>query len=82
MAVITFATDNLGGAFNVDNQYKVMVTIAIILKRTWEAWCDAIFNNIPVNIARIATLVDNDLIMELSRNLQLTIDCLTLHPYH
>ena len=52
------------------------------MKRTWEARCDTIFRNTPVDIGQIVKLAENDLIMEIARLTPPFVDCAIVHPHH
>ena len=82
LAIVTFVTNKLGPITNLETQNRVIAAAAIILKRTWEARCDFIFNDIPIDIGHIATLVDNDLLMKLSHNLQQPTEPIIPHARH
>ena len=82
LATVTFNSNLLGNVSNIETKYKIIVVAAIILKRTWEARCDVIFNNIMVDVNHIVTLAEQDLMMELSRHFQPFDDCSLLHPHH
>ena len=56
LATITHVNTKLGPIGGLENQNRIM-TAAIILKRTWEARCDVVLNNIPVDIGKVVQLV-------------------------
>ena len=65
LVVVTISDNRLGDISRTENQTKVLTAAAIILKRMWEAHCDVVFN-IPIDMTRITSLTQLDLIMEMS----------------
>ena len=59
--------DKLGTSFMPLKKQKITATTALILNKVWEDRCDAIFNQVLVDLQRIITIVENDLKMELGR---------------
>ena len=66
LAIVTFSDNKMGMVLGPKHHLKVTVTAAIILKRMWEAHYDAMFNQIPMDMMRLATFSEKYLFMEMS----------------
>ena len=66
MATIVYKNDKFVIIIDLQENLKVIVVTTIILKCTWKARYDAIFNQILVNLHCIITLAETNLKMELN----------------
>ena len=69
LASILHVADKLGFISNPESKFRITIAATIMLKHVWEACYNAIFNHIPINLARLIVFVENNLKMELRRRL-------------
>ena len=67
LAIIIHAIDKFNNIIEVESKFRIIATVTIILKHVQEACCDAVFNNIQIDISRLLNLVENDLKLELGK---------------
>ena len=65
LAMVTHANDKFSNIVNFDTKFWITVVVAIIIKCVWEARCDVVFNQIPIDLPRIINLAKHDLMLEM-----------------
>ena len=61
--MVTHANDKFSNIEDSDTKFRITIATIIIIKHVWEARCDAIFNQILINLLRIINLAECDLMM-------------------
>ena len=56
LAIIMDANDKPNSLLGTQEKFQVFATNATILKKFWEAKCDAMFNIIPIDLVRVIIL--------------------------
>ena len=59
LVAVVHANTKLSIPLGTDSQLKVTAVAATILKSTWEARNDLVFDNIQVDLARVGLLPEN-----------------------